>query len=92
MSNATPLSCTSAANIWSNLPSVYQKKVQEIANELSSGTPFQLLGGKKIRCNKSLVRFRVGRNHRLILKTGAGGRELQLLNRQCYEKAFERRC
>ncbi|WP_456077475.1 ParE family toxin-like protein [Endozoicomonas gorgoniicola] len=77
--------------IWTNLPHSHRKRIVHLVNALNAGVPYLALGGKKIRSNDSLVRFHVGKNHRLLLKSESNKSEMTLLNRQSYEKRFKRR-
>lgn len=61
------LVCRINASVWQSLSSNQQVQMINLINEITSGKPYPLLGGRKVKCNNSLVRFRVGRNHRLIL-------------------------
>jgi len=86
--NNHSIRCDFNRKVWINLPHTYQQKVNTLVSALALGVPFTRLGGKKIKCNQSLIRFRIGRNHRLLLKTDSQGKELRLLNRQGYEMYF----
>ena len=86
-----PICCRFKSKTWLNLPPIYKEKVRKLINSLEIGTSFLALGGKKIKCNDSLIRFRIGRSHRLLLRTKPSERELVLLERQSYESFFRRR-
>jgi len=61
-----PTLCNFQPSIWMNLPKSYQRKTQELISSIAAGKPYTCLGGVRIKCNRLLIRFRVGRNHRLI--------------------------
>ena len=85
-----PSSCNFQSSIWLNLPKSYQRKTQELINCIVAGKSYACLGGARIKCNRLLIRFRVGRNHRLILLQRKSHHEFLLFNRQEYEKNFHR--
>lgn len=86
-----PINCHFKSKTWLNLAPVYKEKVRELLNSLESGTSFLKLGGRKIKSNESLIRFRIGRSHRLLLELKSSKREAVLLDRQGYESNFARR-
>lgn len=86
-----PIRCRFKSKVWLNLPLVYKEKVRRLINSLELGTSFSTLGGKKIKSNEIFIRFRIGRNYRLLLKIKYPVRELVLLERQNYESFFMRR-
>ena len=86
-----PIQCRFNPKVWLNLPNVYKDKVNKVIASLDQGASFLTLGGKKIKCNDQFVRFRIGRNYRLLLKTKSSCRELVLLKRESYENFFRRR-
>lgn len=84
------LVCRMNARVWQSLSSNQQVQTINLINEITSGKPYPLLGGRKVKCNNSLVRFRVGRNHRLILIRTSKNFVFQLFNRQNYERNFNK--
>lgn len=85
-----PILCNFQPSIWLNLPKSYQRKTQDLISCITAGKPYTCLGGTRIKCNRLLIRFRVGRNHRLIFLQRKSHHEFLLFNRQAYEKHFHR--
>ena len=85
------LMCRMNARVWQSLSSNQQFQTMSLINEIASGKPYPLLGGRKVKCNNSLIRFRIGRNHRLILIRTSKSIVLQLFNRQNYERNFNKK-
>ncbi|EGT3624811.1 hypothetical protein FAP94_00085 [Morganella morganii] len=85
------LVCHINARVWQSLSSNQQVQTMSLINEIASGKPYPLLGGRKVKCNNSLVRFRIGRNHRLILSRTSTNFIFQLFNRQNYERNFNKK-
>ncbi|WP_036791265.1 hypothetical protein [Photobacterium kishitanii] len=92
LGNATPsLMCRINSRVWQNLSINQQSQTINLINKIGSGRSFPCLGGRKVKCNNSLVRFRIGRNHRLILVRTATNFVFQLFNRQNYEQNFKQK-
>jgi len=85
-----PPLCNFQPSIWMNLPKSYQRKTQTLINNIAAGKPYTCLGGVRVKCNRLLIRFRVGRNHRLVFVRRKNHHEFILFNRQEYEKNFHR--
>lgn len=74
------------------VPACHRIKACEIAAALLLDTPYTALGGKQLRCNPNIVRFKLGKNWRLIyLKSAQGLVPLDLVSRQCFEHTLRRR-
>lgn len=71
----------------------YKRKILEIDNALKKGTPYPLLGGKRIRCRGDLVRFKIGRDWRLVYREDRNKRlsPYRLTSRQRFEDSLKRR-
>ena len=65
-------------------------KIESLINAIATGKPYSWFGGQKIKCNNSLIRFRIGRNYRLLLIRSSDKYNFQLFNRQNYELNFKR--
>ncbi|WP_462173288.1 ParE family toxin-like protein [Pseudoalteromonas xiamenensis] len=87
----SPLMCGINARVWQYLSFNQQVQTVSLINEIASGKPYPLLGGRKVKCNSSLVRFRIGRNHRLILNRTPTNFFFQLVSRQNYERNFNKK-
>jgi hypothetical protein len=85
------LMCRINSRVWQSLSSNQQIQTINLINEITSGKPYPFLGGRKVKCNNSLVRFRIGRNHRLILNRTSTNFVFQLFNRQNYERNFNKK-
>lgn len=85
-----PPLCDFQTSVWMNLPKSYQRKTQTLINNIVAGKHYAYLGGVRIRCNRLLIRFRIGRNHRLVFVRRKNHQEFLLFNRQEYEKNFHR--
>jgi len=85
-----PILCNFQPSTWMNLPKSYQRKTQELISCIAAGKPYTCLGGVRVKCNRLLIRFRVGRNHRIIFLRRKNHHEFILFNRQEYEKHFHR--
>jgi hypothetical protein len=67
-------------------------KARKIDRALLMGTPFTALGGQRVRCREGLLRFKIGREWRLIYQlTAQGYTPCALVNRQCFERELKRR-
>lgn len=76
----------------SQLPSCYAQEARDIAAQLALGVPYPLLGGCKIRRTEGILRFKLGREFRLIFKqTDIGWTPYKLVTRQAFERELVRR-
>lgn len=82
--------CLVDKKIWRDLSKSARRKTLEVVSSIANGTPFTLLGGQLVKCNPSLVRFRIGRSLRLILSKGKDRFVFKLCQRQGYERHFKR--
>lgn len=74
------------------LPCCYEQKARNIVSQLEQGVPYLLLGGIKVRKAAGLIRFKIGRDHRLICKqTDSGLVPYKLVTRQAFERELVRR-
>ncbi len=74
------------------IPHCYIEQALEIDRLLRAGMSFQHLKGKKIRCNDSLIRFKLGRSFRLIYQlTNNHLDAVSLVSRQNFDKQIKRR-
>lgn len=72
--------------------SCHQSKAQEIDKALQAGIPYTALGGKRIRCSKNLLRFKLGVSMRLIYQTTEHGHmPCAVITRQRLERELKRR-
>ena len=70
----------------------HQHKLLQLDRSLQQGTPFPALGGKRLRCRPELVRFKIGREWRVIYSvTSSGIQAYGLVIRQCFERELKRR-
>lgn len=70
----------------------YQAKALGIDRSLLLGTPFTVLGGKRVRCREGLLRFKLGSDWRLLYQiTATGYAPCALVSRQCFERELKRR-
>ncbi|MFJ3522540.1 hypothetical protein ACIPO9_08670 [Pseudomonas sp. NPDC090203] len=70
----------------------HQTKALVIDQALASGTPFTVLGGKRVRCREGLLRFKLGSDWRLLYQlTSTGYAPCALVSRQCFERELKRR-
>lgn len=75
-----------------HLGSCHREKAIEIDQALRAGIPFTALGGKRVRCRRELVRFRLGSEWRLLYLTEARGYTAhRLINRQSLTRELKRR-
>lgn len=82
--------CLSGSKI--SLPNCYVKRAVDIITRLESSEPFPRLGGIKIKRRKRLIRFKIGREYRLLVEQ----REksfvpLLMTTRQDFERELRRR-
>lgn len=85
------LMCRISSKIWQGLSSNQQSRTKNLINEIALGKPYLLLGGRKVKCNYSLARFRIGQNHRFILFRTSTNFVIQLFSRQNYERNFNKK-
>jgi hypothetical protein len=74
-------------------PLCHVERAKFLHNQLISGIPYPQLGGKRIRQSKDLIRFKIGRDWRLLYQRK--GRDLVpycLITRQQFEQILKRRC
>ncbi|QJD57605.1 hypothetical protein HG264_01120 [Pseudomonas sp. gcc21] len=70
----------------------YQSKARAIDQRLRTGIPYTALGGKPIRCCKTLLRFKIGLSFRLIYQITKGGyTPCALITRQRLDRELKRR-
>ncbi|MEZ8353202.1 hypothetical protein AB4516_20200 [Vibrio sp. 10N.222.54.F12] len=81
--------CLVDKKIWRELPDSTRQKAIDVVSAIANGTPCTLLGGKIVKSNPSLIRFRIGRSLRLILSQGNHHQVFKLFRRQGYEKHFK---
>ncbi|TXY09263.1 ParE family toxin-like protein [Vibrio mimicus] len=81
--------CLVDNKIWRDLPNPARTKTLEVVRSIANGTPFPFLGGRTVKCNPSLVRFRIGRSLRLILLREKDRFTFKLCQRQGYERYFK---
>lgn len=69
----------------------YQNKARAIDQRLGAGIPYTALGGKRIRCCKTLLRFKIGLSFRLIYQITEGGYiPCALITRQRLDRELKR--
>jgi len=74
------------------IPLCHKQLAYEIDNKLQAGITYQVLNGTKIRRDKSLVRFKLGRSFRIVYKvSGHTPEPLLLTSRQHFDKKINRR-
>jgi hypothetical protein len=72
-------------------PAIF-RKFEQTLDSLNGEIPYTLLGGKKIRRSPGLIRFKIGRDHRLICKqTDSDLVPYKLVTRQAFERELVRR-
>lgn len=70
----------------------HQSKARTIDQRLRAGTPYTALGGKRMRCSRRLLRFKIGLSLRLIYQTTEGGYiPCALITRQRLDSELKRR-
>lgn len=68
------------------------RKIQAIQGALCEGVCFSQLGGVRVKRRPNLVRFKIGRDYRLIFKqSDAGLTPYKLVTRQAFERELVRR-
>lgn len=70
----------------------YYKRATAIQTHLKQGTHYQDLGGRQLKCNHELVRFRLGHHRLLFRRTAKGFMPEFLVQRKDLEKLLKRRC
>lgn len=74
------------------IPTCHQQLAKDIDNQLNAGVSFKQLGGKKIRRCSGLVRFKIGRNFRLVYSLKAAKPvPVLIVSRQHFDKKIKRR-
>lgn len=70
----------------------YQTKAIKIDEALAAGTSYQALGGKRLRCRKGYLRFKIGHAWRLLYQlTSFGYAPCALISRQSFDREMKRR-
>ncbi len=82
--------CLVDKKIWRDLPNSARQKTLDVVTGIANGTPFTSLGGQIVKCNPSLIRFRIGRSLRLVLSKNNDCSSFKLFQKQGYEKHFKR--
>lgn len=76
----------------SNLSDCHMQRALNIFNALCNETPYPKLGGVKVRRRPNLIRFKLGRDYRLIIKQTLDGFEpYQIMTRQRFQRELTRR-
>ena len=74
------------------VPSCYLNKALALDQQLASGTPYTLIGGKRLRQCRAFVRFKIGRGLRLIYQSKGGAlKPLCMITRQQFDQFLQRR-
>jgi|TARA_R110001583_G_scaffold107686_1_gene256280 mRNA-degrading endonuclease RelE of RelBE toxin-antitoxin system len=74
------------------IPHCNIQQALKIDHLLNAGISFHRLKGKKIRCNNSLIRFKIGRSFRLIYQVNNDHLEaISIVSRQNFDKQIKRR-
>lgn len=80
------------ANCSHQVSACCQAKALAIDQALLSGTPFSVLGGKRLRCRQDLLRFKLGYDWRLLYQIVPGGYvACALVSRQRFDRELKRR-
>lgn len=76
------------------VPPCHIRKAEQLHQQLTCGIPYTRLGGKRIRQNRNLVRFKIGRDWRLLYRRKSCGamEPYLLIIRQQFEQTLMRRC
>jgi hypothetical protein len=70
----------------------YIKKAYEIHNALLANICISILGGVRLKRRPELIRFKLGRELRLIYRISENGLEpIQLMTRQAFDRELKRR-
>ena len=88
-----------------HIPACHIAKAYEIDAALSNNTPVTAVGGVRLKCRPKLVRFKLGREYRLIYRLVGSSKEngadthgsagllpIQVMTRQAFERELKRRC
>jgi len=76
----------------SNLSDCHVQRALNIFNALCNATPYLKLGGVKVKRRPNLIRFKLGRDYRLIIKQTLDGFEpYQIMTRQRFQRELTRR-
>ncbi|TCK09135.1 hypothetical protein [Marinobacterium mangrovicola] len=74
------------------IPPCHQKRARYIEKAIAEGAPFASLGGQRIAACPSLVRFRLGRQWRLIFREEHNTLvPHRLISRQAFDAELNRR-
>lgn len=80
------------ANCPHQVSACHQAKALDIDQALLAGTPFTVLGGKRVRSREGLLRFKLGSAWRLLYQiTATGYAPCALVSRQRFERELKRR-
>lgn len=76
-----------------SIPQCHLTRALQLHQQLRHGVPYTYLGGVRLRQNPQLVRFKIGRNFRLLYKiVGLSIQPYQFISRQKFKKTIKRRC
>lgn len=76
----------------SNLSDCHVQRALNILKALSIATPYPKLGGVKVKRRPNLIRFKLGRDYRLIIKQTLDGFEpFKIMTRQSFQRELTRR-
>lgn len=74
------------------VPDCHIQRAKELHQQLTEGTSFNRLGGKRIKQSPHIIRFKIGRDWRLLyLEQGPRLVPYCLIARQCFNQAINRR-
>jgi hypothetical protein len=74
------------------IPACHQQLALGIDEQLNAGVSFKQLGGKKIRRCSDLIRFKIGRDFRLVYSLkGTKPVPVFIVSRQHFDKKIKRR-
>lgn len=75
-----------------HLSDCHVQRALSIFNALCNATPYPKLGGVKVKRRPHLIRFKLGRDYRLIIEKTLDGFELyQIMTRQRFQRELTRR-
>ncbi len=75
-----------------NLSDCHIKRAFYILNALFNAIPYPALGGVKVKRRPNLIRFKLGRDYRLIIKQTLDGFEVfEIMTRQRFQRELTRR-
>jgi hypothetical protein len=67
-------------------------RVQKLHRQLMDGTPAASLGGCRVKQSRNIIRFKIGRDWRLLYrKQGESFVPYRLVSRQSFEQVIKRR-